>query len=155
MSYRKIKKDGTPAKRAGKKSRLTDNFVSRVRELASRGLNQLEIATILGCDPSSMSTWKHKSEKFRKAIEEGLALGIERRLVRIERAAEKGSWGADAWWLERRYPEQWARKDNLRIGDPEGKPLAPAIIAPTIVVVRPEKKAVPELGNGHVDVEEV
>lgn len=43
----------------------------------------------------------------------------------IQRAATGGTWQAAAWYLERKYPDRWGRKDHLRsiVSGPEGGPI--------------------------------
>jgi len=45
------------------------------------------------------------------AIEKAEAQAIQRNIAHIQIAA-KTSWQAAAWWLERRYPEQFARRER-------------------------------------------
>jgi hypothetical protein len=64
-------------------------------------------------------------------------------MKRIEKAGMKGSWQADAWLLERRNPEQFARRDMVRVSDADGNALPAAtttVIAPTVVFVQPGKE---------------
>lgn len=37
------------------------------------------------------------------------------RLQRIDRAAEAGAWQADAWFLERKYPDRYALKQKVQV----------------------------------------
>ncbi len=43
------------------------------------------------------------------------AKAIERRIKRIEKAGEEGNWTADAWYLERRYPHLFGKRDTVAI----------------------------------------
>jgi len=149
--------DNVPKKRKGKggnKSLLTPTFIKRVEQLAAQGMTQRQIATILNVNACTISSWKSREgkleDKFRKAIEKGEALGIARRMARIEKAGKKGSWQADAWALERRNPEQFARRDSVRVSDADGNPVAgTTVIAPTVVFIQPRKE---ELTEAIIDV---
>lgn len=144
-------------KRRYNPTKLTAVFIKRVENLAAKGLNQAQIAEVLNVGASTMSIWKTKdsalSEKFVKALAKGAAIGLERRLCRIEKHGKK-SWQADAWWAARRFPEQWGDKSSMRLANPDGTPLQPAsvttVVAPNIMFVQPDKK---ELGNGHDTIE--
>ena len=46
---------------------------------------------------------------MKKAEKEAIA----RNVALIQRAAQEGNWQAAAWWLERKYFEDWGRKDKL------------------------------------------
>ena len=43
------------------------------------------------------------------------AKAIERRLNRIDEAGQNGNWQADAWYLERRYPHLFGKRDTIAI----------------------------------------
>jgi hypothetical protein len=82
---------------------------------------------------------------FASDIKKALAMDEARRLLRINQAGQGGAilsertvthpdgrverevkhaapqWQADAWHLERRYPEQYARRDRLALTDPTGE----------------------------------
>lgn len=147
--------------KAGNKSLLTPKFIRQTERLAALGMTQRQIATILGVNACTISIWKAKDgkleEKFQKALERGEARGVERRLRRIERAGNNGSWQADAWTLERRQPEQFGRRDSVRVSDPDGKPMSgTTVIAPTVVFIQPKKEElmdaaidIPKLANGN------
>jgi len=137
-------------KRGGNKSKITGVFLRRVEKLAALGLNQRQIASILNVGACTISIWKSSDgeleTKFQKALEKGNSRGIERRLARIESAGKAGSWQADAWTLERRNPEQFGRRDAVRLSDADGKPLpGTTVIAPTVVFVQPEKRALDDV----------
>lgn len=141
----KHKRHGKP----GNKSLLTPKFIKQVEQLAAQGLTQRQIATILNINSCTISGWKSKgtalSDKFVKALERGEARGVQRRLKVIDKAMNK-SWQAAAWMLERRNPNEFARKDNLAVSDPDGKPLAggTTVIAPTVVFIQPKKEDLTE-----------
>ena len=57
-------------------------------------------------------------------------------LNRIAAAARAGVWQADAWGLERRFPERWGRRDRPEV--PEGD------VAPSGVIILPPIRPVDE-----------
>jgi transcriptional regulator with XRE-family HTH domain len=161
LKTRKRKRKG----RGGRDSKITSDLLKRVREMASNNMNQRQIASILGVSACTLSIWKSREgkleEKFRKAIEQGYADGLNRRLKRIEKAGKKGNVSADQWMVERMAPEQFGRTQQIRIGNPDGSAMesAPTVIAPTVVFVQPAKQQLGPVievetnqlngGNGH------
>lgn len=154
--------------RGGSPRKLTPHFIARVKSLSAKGLNQHQIATALNVGDSTFSIWKRgrntNEQKFLKALKAGEVQGLERRLTRIEKHAAKSP-QPDMWWIERKFPDQWGRRDQVRLGDPDGNPLKSSmtVIAPQVVFVLPGKDARPELevtdvkevtnGNGGLCVE--
>lgn len=132
-------------RKGGTKTLLTREFIAKVEKLAAKGLTQRQIAHIMNVGACTLSIWKSKAgeatEKFAKAIARGEAKGVEMRLKRIEKAAIKGSWQADAWVLERRNPEQFGRRDAVSLSNPDGSAVqaSTTVIAPTVVFVQPRK----------------
>lgn len=53
--------------------------------------------------------------EFATNVERAMATAEQESLVRIRGAARVNPafWAADAWWLERRYPEKYGRKDRI------------------------------------------
>jgi hypothetical protein len=76
----------------------------------------------VGIGTSTLSIWKQKGQQGIKPYDEvwrriqiAEAKAIERRIIRIEQAGENGSWQADAWYLERRYPHLFGKRDTVAI----------------------------------------
>lgn len=109
--------------KGGRPSGLTPAVLLRVMALAARGLNQTQICKIVKVRPGTMIDWKRTNPKLTEAIEKGQAIGIARRLARIEKAAKAGSWQADAWYLERVHWQQFGRRDRAEISGPGGGPV--------------------------------
>jgi hypothetical protein len=53
-----------------------------------------------------------EDETFRDTVERAEAEAESRFLAQIAKAAADGTWTAAAWWLERRRPEAYARRDR-------------------------------------------
>ncbi len=73
-------------------------------------------ATIPGGDPDLFS-------ELLEAVERGEADAHARNLLVIQTAGNAGTWQASAWFLERRYPEQYARR-TLELSGPNKGPIA-------------------------------
>jgi transposase len=79
-----------------------------------------------GINSSTFRLWRQKASEniepyasFWIKVNEAESEAIMRRLARIENAGKDGSWQADAWYLERKYPEKFGRRDRVELtGDP-------------------------------------
>lgn len=98
--------------RRGRRTKFTPEVVKLVCDMIGRGLNYCQAAEAAGIHRDTLNEWERRKPGFSDALKRAKALGVDRRLKRIERAAAKGAWQADAWWLERNHPETWGRKSR-------------------------------------------
>lgn len=63
---------------------------------------------------------------FFRDIERAQSVAIADRLRRIRQAGEQGMWTADAWWLERNFPDRYGRRQRI---DHAGVPDEPVEIS--------------------------
>ena len=71
------------------------------------------LARGLGNDPDRPCTPLFAD--FAHAVERARGEFVARRIRRIERAAEDGTWTADAWAVERIDPDTWGRRDRVDV----------------------------------------
>jgi len=62
--------------------------------------------------------------EFLEAIQKAQADAETRNVALIAKAAQEGTWTAAAWWLERKYPERWGRKDRHEVTGKDGEPFS-------------------------------
>ncbi len=74
-----------------------------------------QAAEVAGIGDRTLREWRERKSSVSAAIKKAELDGMRRRLQRIERAAEEGAWQADMTWLERRYPDQWGRRDRTTV----------------------------------------
>jgi hypothetical protein len=101
-----------PSPRRGRRTKYTPEVVKLICQMISRGLNYCQAADAAGIHRDTLHEWERQKPAFSDALKRAKASGVDRRLKRIERAAAKGAWQADAWWLERNHPETWGRKSR-------------------------------------------
>jgi hypothetical protein len=118
-------------------SKLTPETIERLTQAIGLGASYELACRYAGVDYSSFRNWMRKGEEckagpffeFFQAIKKAEGAGAVGWLATIERAAQEGVWQAAAWKLERRYPQQYARKavevidhdassDATKAGDP-------------------------------------
>lgn len=85
---------------------------ARILRAARVGMPRRRVALAAGIHHDTLYEWLKTKPDFSAALEKAEASGEETRLHRIEQAAKKGEWQADAWWLERRYPDEWGRRER-------------------------------------------
>jgi len=97
--------------------------------LAIRAGSYVETAAAYaGIGKSTLHEWlkrgaNEKAGDFRDfslAVEQAIAQADVRDITIIANAAQKGIWQAAAWRLERKHPQQWARRHVLQVGSEDG-----------------------------------
>ncbi|MEW6210787.1 MAG: transposase [Acidobacteriota bacterium] len=118
-----------------RKTKLTPELQQRVIEAISGG-NSIEIAAeYAGIKQSTFYNWMERGQREQKRLAETprakpvetetpflefleavkkARIDAEVAAVAAIRLAGKQHWQANAWWLERAFPERWARRDLLR-----------------------------------------
>lgn len=105
----------------GRKSKLTKELIKEASKMVAAGNYIKDVYPILGIDESTWYRWLKEGERaksgikreFYEAIKKAEKEAIARNVALIQRAAQEGNWQAAAWWLERKYFEDWGRKDKV------------------------------------------
>ena len=110
-----------------RKTKLTKELIEKAADIIARG-NYYKVAIdILGIDDKTWYNWLRQGEidankginslnfQFFQSIKKAEADAIDRNLSIIQKAAMEGNWQASAWYLERKYPEQWGKRDNVNL----------------------------------------
>lgn len=118
-------------RRNGRPTKYSRAVVKKICGMISRGLNYSQAAEAVGIHRDTFNDWANTKLDFSDALKKAKAQGIDRRLKRIEHAAEKGNWQADAWWLERVCRDQFGRT-KIELAGADGKPLATPVIQPIV-----------------------
>ena len=107
----------------GRTTKLTPELQRNLCAVIGAG-NYIQTAcNYVGIDPTTFSMWLQRGEgthptrpktklyvDFVEAIRKAEAQAEATRVARIAKAGQDGIWTADAWYLERRYPERWGRR---------------------------------------------
>jgi hypothetical protein len=88
--------------------------VSRAFSSRVAGEQRTDAAAHAGIHHDTFYDWLG-NPTFSDAIEKAEAEAKIRAVGQIVRAAQGGTWQAAAWWLERRYPKQFGRRDQVDV----------------------------------------
>lgn len=105
----------------GRKNKLTKELINYASKLVEAGATITAVAKALGVSRETIHRWLREGEKqqeglmhdFYEAFNRAEAKAIARNVAIIQRSAQSGNWQAAAWWLERKYPEEWGKRDKL------------------------------------------
>lgn len=118
---------GSGKKKMGRPTKLTKELGAEICRLIEIG-NYLETAAAC-CDvpPNVCRKWVKEGIRGKDKLHADFAIAYKRAeglaeasgLERIRQAAMK-TWQADAWYLERRFPARWRRRDERAITGADG-----------------------------------
>ena len=96
-------------------SKYTPETVKRIMQAIGTGAGYKQAAAYGGISYDTLNTWRQEFSEFSEALKKAEAEALVGRLDVIDDAAINGTWQAAAWWLERKYPDDWGRKDRLEL----------------------------------------
>lgn len=84
------------------------------------GETKVESSRVAGISYKTYFDWYNEHQEFKDAVDEILltreVIDKEAAISAIQGAYKAGTWVAAAWWLERKYPEEFAlRKSQLEL----------------------------------------
>lgn len=96
------------------KPKLTQELAREAIKLVSGGASNADVIAWLGVAEGTFYAWlRDPQNDAQRALAQGIKKAETERklwhLQRIHKAAEEGDWKASAWYLERRYPREYAR----------------------------------------------
>jgi hypothetical protein len=112
--------NATPRKAGRPRKALDPGRVERVLQGIKIGLPFVHACARAGISEDTFARWRKQSADFAEAVKSAEAEAIARNVTVIQKAAGT-SWQAAAWWLERRYPNEFAKTERLHHAGAEGK----------------------------------
>lgn len=116
--------------KVGRKTKLTEKMIEEIAKHIELGMINKDVAQLVGISETTFYNWMNEGEnskddnnifrKFYLKVKEAEAKAIKRNLAIIQRAANEGNWQAAAWFLERKRPEDWGRKERVNINADDG-----------------------------------
>src|SRR5215472_15438219 len=98
----------------GRTSKKTDARVQALCRLHAGGATRRAACAQVGVSHGTFYVWLERDQTFLDAIQKAES-DAELRFTGIVAAAASESWQAAAWWLERRRPEDYARRERLEV----------------------------------------
>lgn len=110
--------DNKKKKKPGPKGKLTPERSRKIIKAIKEGSPHETAAQSAGISVSTFYLWLEKGEQFEtgqyaefsEKVRQAEAQAESERIRRINKAGKEGDWKADAWYLERRYPDKWGRR---------------------------------------------
>src|SRR5665647_1852880 len=111
--------------RVGRPSKLTESRMEQLTEALRSGNYRIDACRAAGIHYNTLLAWEKKGEsqksgeyaEFLEALRIAEAEAVVSNVEVITTAAQRGDWRAAAWFLEHKYPNNWARLDKRAIED--------------------------------------
>lgn len=108
---------------AGRKCKLTEELTQIICENIELGLSYNLTCQAAGISFETFNEWMKKGETeaddkfvyFYNSVRAAEAKCARLSLERIRDAAKGGTWSAAAWLLERRYPADYGKRENVNM----------------------------------------
>lgn len=94
--------------KAGRKTKRTPENRQTILNAIEQGVPYRHAAAMAGMSDDTLKAWRDADTDFSDAIKAAEGRAIAGRLARI-RLAEPDHWQAAAWWLERKYPQEFGK----------------------------------------------
>jgi len=95
------------------KSKATQKTIEVILSAVAEGLTQREASIIAGISEDTFSLWKKDSDFSEQIRQKQIECKLGH-IRNIKKASEK-SWQASAWWLERKYKEEFSLKTKMDV----------------------------------------
>lgn len=96
-------------------TKRTPEIDQRIRTALELGASYCAASAYAGIAYITFVRWRDMDDDFAAMIELAQGKAQVGWLAKIEKAATDGNWQAAAWKLERRYPDEYGRRDRLDI----------------------------------------
>lgn len=102
--------------------KYSEELTQEICKYLKAGNSQLDSATLAGISEETFYTWKKEKVEFSEAVKKAESECKARSIALILKAGEQ-TWQAAAWWLERKYPDEFALKQKNEITGANGEPI--------------------------------
>jgi hypothetical protein len=104
----------TPRKRMGRKSKCTPELVAEIVKVIRIGGSDVDACARVDIPQGTFYRWMQDNQEFNEQVTRARANGKLQRIARIKKHG-KVDWRADAWYLERRYPHEFAQQLVIKV----------------------------------------
>jgi transposase len=102
--------------------KYSNDKTDEICKLLETGLRREDAIILADVSETQFYVWLKKAE-FAESIKKAELKNKQRSIVIIQNAS-KQTWQASAWWLERKYPEEFAARQRHELTGKNGGPIA-------------------------------
>lgn len=104
----------TPRRRTGRKGKYTPELVAEIVGVIRIGGTDADACARAEISSETFYEWMREKAGFADEVTRARANGKLERIARIKEHG-KDDWRADAWYLERRYPQEFAQQLVIKV----------------------------------------
>ena len=117
-------------------TKCTPEVTTVVADAVRQGMYAESAAQLAGIGERTYYTWMQRGEQgedpfqqFRHAVKKAEAEAEAEAVSVVRGAADRGTWQAAAWYLERKFPSKWGRRQHVEHSGPHEGPITLAGLA--------------------------
>src|SRR5262249_28454299 len=99
----------------GRPSKFTPEREGRLLDALRAGNTRSAACQYAGISDETFARWLARYVDFVEAVKSAAPPAEVPMVARIAHAAQDGTWQAAAWWLERRRPDDYGRRDRVDV----------------------------------------
>lgn len=103
-----------------RKTKLSRKLIQEAENLIKLGNYNVTVCQYLGIGETTWYRWLQEGREAERGLKREFWEAIKRaeshaeiRNVQVIQQAGQDNWQASAWYLERKFPDKWGRKDRL------------------------------------------
>lgn len=101
--------------KVGRPTKYTPEIIDKVISAIALGAPFTHACNYAGVSFETFNEWRKQYPEFSEQVKTAEGRAVEGWLSKIEKAASDGNWQAAAWKLERRYPEDFGKRERLQL----------------------------------------
>lgn len=109
------RKRSSVTKQVGRPTKYEPQTVKAIVQAIGAGQTIEDACVYADIHKSTYYEWLTQYPEFSNEVKKAEVKAKMRRILRIEKAAQEGAWQADAWYLERKYPEEFGKRLTLQV----------------------------------------
>lgn len=117
---RKPKAPPPPKKQQGRKGLYSPEIVDKLIEVIAAGGSDKDAYLVVGIAHETFYNWLEKHDDFREKVTRARAANKVAHIQNIKTASAT-DWRASGWWLERRWPEEFAQQLIVKVSAEDAK----------------------------------
>lgn len=105
-----------PKKHAGgRPTKYVPEVIEKILNAIAVGAPFSHACNYAGISFETFNEWRKDKSEFSEQVKNAEGKAVIGWLARIEQAAKDGNWTAAAWKLERRFPEDFGKRDKIQV----------------------------------------